>query len=103
MHDFDEYKRLGERNILKNRDLLIKTNGNDTANDTAKQQNDTVNPQVDAVFDLIKKDPKLTAAELTEKSGLSIATVKRHIKKLKENGKIERIGSDKTGYWKVRK
>jgi predicted HTH transcriptional regulator len=32
---------------------------------------------------------------------ISLSTSKRRIKTLKEQGKIKRIGSDKTGYWKV--
>lgn len=30
-----------------------------------------------------------------------IETAKRKIKELKEKGILERIGSDKTGYWKI--
>jgi predicted HTH transcriptional regulator len=47
------------------------------------------------------KDSNITAERLVEKLSIGIATVKRKIKKLKEEGKIERIGSDKTGYRKV--
>jgi len=32
---------------------------------------------------------------------MSLSTVKRKIKNLKEQKIIERIGSDKTGYWKI--
>jgi predicted HTH transcriptional regulator len=32
---------------------------------------------------------------------IGVATVKRGIKKLKEEGKIKRVGSDKTGYWEI--
>ena len=32
---------------------------------------------------------------------MSLRTIKRNIKELKEKGYIERIGSKKTGYWKV--
>lgn len=32
---------------------------------------------------------------------MSLRTIKRNIKKLKEKGYIERIGSKKIGYWKV--
>ena len=34
---------------------------------------------------------------------ISEITIKRNIKELKEKGYIERIGSRKTGYWKVLK
>jgi fido (protein-threonine AMPylation protein) len=80
---------LGEHNELKNRYLKI---------DTVKLQDDTVN---DTVFSLIQKEPNITAKKLAERLGISIATVKRKIKSLKEKGLLTRMGSDKTGYWKL--
>ena len=66
----------------------------DTVNDTVKLQNDTV-------FSLIKQDKNITANEISERLEISLSTVRRKIKELRNNGKIERIGSDKTGYWKI--
>jgi len=66
---------------------------NDTVNDTVKSQNDTVN---DTVFLLIKQDNKMTANEISERLKISLSTVKRKIKELRDNGKLKRIGSDKT-------
>ena len=75
---------------------------NDTVNDTVKMQNDTVNGTVnDNVFYLIKQNNKITAVEIGERLNISLRTAKRKIKELKEKGTIERIGSDKTGYWKI--
>ena len=95
-----------ENNDLKNRYLHIKSeprshylDKNDTVNDTVKSNNDTVN---DTVFSLIQKDNKITAAKLSEHLGLGIATVKRELKRLKDNRQIERIGSDKTGEWIIK-
>jgi predicted HTH transcriptional regulator len=50
---------------------------------------------------LIKKNSHITAVEISKKLKISLSTSKRRIKALKEQGKIKRIGSDKTGYWKV--
>ena len=80
---------------LKNREMHILA---DTVNDTVKPQIDTVN---DTVFSLIKLDNKVTANEISERLKMSLSTVRRKIKGLRENGKIERIGSDKTGHWKI--
>jgi predicted HTH transcriptional regulator len=68
------------------------------ANDTVKMQNDTVN---DTVFYLIKQNSKITAAEICEQLNISLSTAKRKMKELKLKGIIDRIGSDKTGYWKI--
>lgn len=80
---------------LKNREMHILA---DTLNDTVKPQIDTVN---DTVFSLIEQDSIVTAKEISERLKISLSTVRRKIKELKDSGKIERIGSDKTGYWKV--
>lgn len=52
-------------------------------------------------FDLIKQNNKITAIEISERLKISLSTVKRKIKDLKEQEKIERDGSDKTGHWKI--
>jgi fido (protein-threonine AMPylation protein) len=96
---FFENLLLGEKHALKNRVMHI--HYSDTVklpNDTAKPQNDTVN---DTVFTLIKENNKITATEIGERLQISVSTVKRKIKGLKESNKLERIGSDKTGYWKI--
>lgn len=66
--------------------------------DTVKLQFDTVN---DTVFSLIKQDKNITAKEISERLKMSLSTVRRKIKELRNDGKIERIGSDKTGYWRT--
>jgi fido (protein-threonine AMPylation protein) len=66
---------------LKNRDMHILA---DTVNDTVKKQIDTVN---DTVFSLIEQDNKITAKEISERLKMSLSTVRRKIKDLKDNGK----------------
>jgi predicted HTH transcriptional regulator len=50
---------------------------------------------------LIKQNSKITAAEISKRLNISLSTAKRRIKALKEKGRIVRVGSDKTGHWKV--
>lgn len=64
-------------------------------------KNDPINDPINALLDLIKTDASLNYAEYAEKLGKSEATVKRLIQKLKNEGKIERSGSNKTGFWKI--
>ncbi|MCF8254614.1 MAG: Fic family protein [Bacteroidia bacterium] len=90
---------LGEKHSLINREMHIKfIDPAKTQNDTVIIKNDTEN---DTVFYLIKQENKITATEISKKLEISLSTVKRKIKELKDNGKIERIGSDKTGVWKI--
>jgi predicted HTH transcriptional regulator len=94
---------------LKNRELHIFA---DTQNDTVKSENNTVNAQFDTVksendtvndtvFSLIEQNSQITAHQISDRLNMSISTVRRKIRELKNSGKIERIGSDKTGHWKI--
>ncbi len=89
---------LGEKHLLKNRDLQIPPI--DTSNDTVKSSIDTVN---EPLLSLIKSNPSITAVQIGKLLGISLSTAKRRLKTLKENGTIKRIGSDKTGTWEVNK
>ena len=53
------------------------------------------------VLELIKNNPKITRAELSDKLEINPSAVQRHIQKLKSNDSIERVGGDKGGYWKI--
>ena len=83
---------LKENFSLKNREMHIHYI------DTVKTQNDTVN---DTVFSLIKQNKSITATEISGRLNMSLSTIKRKIKDLKEQGIIKRIGSDKTGHWEI--
>lgn len=50
---------------------------------------------------LLSENGHLTRDELGERVGLSLGGIKKIINALRESGLIERIGSNKTGYWKV--
>lgn len=50
---------------------------------------------------LLAEDPGYTMPQLSEKMGISRKTVAQRLKQLKEKGIIERIGSDRKGYWKI--
>ena len=83
---------------LHNREMHILVDTVKPRTDTVKPRTDTVN---DTVFSLMELDNKITAIEISERLGLSLSTVRRKIKELRDSRKIERIGSDKTGFWKV--
>ncbi len=54
------------------------------------------------ILSLIGENPHISYDKLAEKTSRSRATIRRIIKQLKEENRIERIGSDKTGYWKIK-
>ncbi len=73
-----------------------------TQNDPVKEANDLVNDLVKSnILHFIKQNPKAKYIEIANETGYSVSTIKRHIQELKKRGLLERIGSDKTGYWKI--
>ena len=56
---------------------------------------------VEEILSQINVNPNITAKELQNITGLSRRGVEWKLAKLKQEGKIERIGSRKGGYWIV--
>jgi fido (protein-threonine AMPylation protein) len=89
----------GENHLLINREMHVQyIDTVKTQNDIVKSENGTVN---DTVLYLIMQNNRITATEISERLKISLSTAKRKIKELKESGKVERTGSDKTGHWKI--
>jgi predicted HTH transcriptional regulator len=84
---------------LKNREMHILA---DTVNDTVNPPFDTVNDTVnDTVFLLIKEKNTITATEISKRLNMSLSSVRRRIKALKDAGRLQRLGSDKKGHWRI--
>lgn len=52
------------------------------------------------ILEMIKRNNKISAKQMSEKLGISIRTVRR---KIKEMDNIEYIGHGYSGYWKIKK
>ena len=79
---------------------------NDTVNDTANANNDTVKglkKSLQKVYTVILNNPEITHAEIVETLHISESTAKRATRDLKKLGYISREGSDKTGRWIILK
>mgnify|MGYP005795669293 FL=1 len=62
----------------------------------------TINESVEnGIIELIKENSKITQVEMAKILGVSRDQIKRNIKKLKDDNKIDRIGNRNNGYWKV--
>ncbi len=53
------------------------------------------------LLSIVKENPHATNSELAEITGKSPRTISRLIALLKRKGLIERVGSNKKGYWKT--
>jgi len=73
-------------------------------NVTVNPENVTVNPvnnRSKKIVEEIKENPNVSASELSVKFKVTERTIKRDLQILKKEKVIIRVGSDKTGYWKV--
>ncbi|MDP4271496.1 MAG: Fic family protein [Bacteroidota bacterium] len=100
---FFENLLYGKNHILKNREMHVRysdlVNGQ---NDPVKAEGDLVNDPVKRkILNCLQQNPKATYIEMANDTGYSTSKIKRHIQELKKLGVIKRLGSDKTGYWKI--
>ena len=55
----------------------------------------------DAILSLLSSNPEFTRQQLASIIGKDVRTIARALATLQQAGKVERIGSNKTGHWKV--
>ncbi len=53
------------------------------------------------ILEVLSAHPSYNAEDIGEQVSLSLRQVKTHLNSLKKAGLIVRVGSNKTGYWKV--
>jgi ATP-dependent DNA helicase RecG len=53
------------------------------------------------IIDLMKKNPVIKLQEVANQLNLSKRAVEMQVKKLREQGKVKRIGATKNGSWQV--
>ena len=59
------------------------------------------NKTEDKIVELIRDNPNITIKQIMIKTGLSDSGVKKNLKQLKEKSIINRVGSNKSGYWEI--
>lgn len=60
-----------------------------------------VDNNISLILNAIAEEPNITQKNMSIKTGLSIRTVSREIRKLRDSGVIRRVGSDRAGYWEI--
>jgi ATP-dependent DNA helicase RecG len=56
----------------------------------------------DQILDILRENQNLTRSEMAQLLGKSQNTIKDHLAALKSENRVERIGSDRDGYWRVK-
>lgn len=69
---------------------------------TPKTTPKTTSKTRDRLLELVTKNNQITREELSEQLGIGINGVKQQIRKLKKEGILERVGDNRTGFWKTR-
>ena len=62
---------------------------------------DNINPTQQKIIQLINSNSNITIEVIAEELKLNDSGVRKNIKILKEFGLLERVGSTKSGHWKV--
>lgn len=57
--------------------------------------------RLDAIIRLIEKNRDITSAQIADVLKVSDKTIKRDMATLKEQGRLKRVGSLKSGYWEI--
>jgi ATP-dependent DNA helicase RecG len=87
-------------NFLNNKQLskLIPESSPEISPETAQEMSEELS---DIIIRILSKNPSMTLKEVVHLVNKSSRTIERTVKKLKKDGKIDRIGPKKGGYWKV--
>ncbi len=83
-------------NKMKGKNVQINVHKNVQINDYEK-----LSKIEKLVLEIILENPEITQVNIATKLDKAPKTIQRGIASLKEKGIIERIGSNKKGYWKV--
>ena len=84
----------------KNRKVGNKV-GNEIGNTLVATRKHGLNDTRKRILSEMRHNPNITKAELVIIIGISDTAIDNNIRYLKNNGYLERIGSNKDGYWKA--
>ena len=103
LEKFFENLLLGKNNELKNRYTHIRYTENIEKTSVQNDKNFGTKEKTSVqIMDLMKENPSITLQQIAEKIGLSKRAIEMQVKKLREQGKVNRIGATKRGLWEVR-
>ena len=66
-----------------------------------KQKNDKINDKERQILNVLLDNPNVTIPEISKITKISTATISRCLKQLQNKKIILRVGSNKSGYWKI--
>ena len=98
------YSSIAQCHINGNANIFIKfllKTVNSSLDKIIKSSKFVMNDMQNKIIEFIINDKYITQNKVAEKLNVNVRTIKRNFKVLTQNNIIERVGSDKNGYWKV--
>ena len=102
--DFDGDFRVNMYRRIENEpapDDRVTDKVNDRVNDRVNDKVNNKEPEK-AVLSLLMENPEYTVTQLADMLNVSRKTIANKMKVLKERNIIERVGSSRKGYWKIK-
>jgi predicted HTH transcriptional regulator len=91
-----------ENSMYKYIDVATETINGEPINGSINEPiSGSINEPINLILTLMKRNPQITYGEMAAAIGKSRSTVLRLVQKLKAQGKIIRVGSNKDGHWEV--
>jgi ATP-dependent DNA helicase RecG len=78
-----------------------KKNVTDNNIENANVTDDVTDEREKNILEIIRKNNNITLSQLAKLLSVTKMTIVRDMEKLKNQGRIERIGKQKGGYWKI--
>jgi ATP-dependent DNA helicase RecG len=60
-----------------------------------------IEKNTEKILNAISADPKITQKRLADETGLSVRTVARELKRLRDSEVVRRVGSARSGCWEI--
>ena len=94
----EENAMSSEENENSSEEIIASSEENANSSEENEISSEEINEKIEQIM---LETPNITAKMIAEKLSRSSRYVEKHIKLLREAGKIQRVGSTKSGYWKV--
>lgn len=98
------YSSIAQCHVNGNANIFIKfllKTINSSLDKIIKSSKFVMNDMQNKIIEFIINDKYITQNKVAEKLNVNVRTIKRNFKVLIENNIVERVGSDKNGYWEV--
>ena len=105
IQNYAQKRNAQERNLKKGFVTEFSYEVQKTTTDIRKVKNnftDNFTDNMNKILKLIESNPNISQIEMADKLGISKRAIANNTNKLKEIGVLERVGSAKGGYWKIK-